>query len=156
MIVPFGKTGRKLKSWDLWGPLLLCIIFSWTLSLASKESISSSIFGTVFCVVWAGSALLAINAKLLEVEISFFHFICTLGYSLFPMNLAAFLTIIGQNKFSLVSVMIYSGIAFFWSCKSACLYIESLIETDNKCLVLFPVFLFYTFLYFFIVQLSLS
>ena len=31
VIVPFGEN-KKLKNWDLWGPLVLCISLSWTLS----------------------------------------------------------------------------------------------------------------------------
>ena len=78
----------------MWGPLLLCISFSWTLSVGQNHDISNVIFGTVFCLIWIGSAVIALNAKLLKNEVSFFHCVCTLGYGLFPLNISALVSIV--------------------------------------------------------------
>ena len=69
VIVPLGDTTKRkeLKNWDLWGPLLLCIVLAVTLSMKSggSDQGSNDVFGTVFCVVWVGAVFVTINAQLL-------------------------------------------------------------------------------------------
>jgi len=48
------------------------------------------------------------------------------------------------------------GLAFFWSVKSAALYIAPLVESENRGLALYPVILFYLFLALFILHMTIS
>lgn len=153
VIIPFGK-GKKLKNWDLWGPLVLCIWFAWTLSLASQATVSTIIFGTVFCVIWVGAAVIAINAQLLGGNISFFHCVCTLGYSLFPMNIVAIISITFRGILDFVIIGSLVVVSVLWSCKSASIYMEGLMHDSVRGLALYPIYLFYIFLGFFMIQLT--
>ena len=153
VIIPFGS-GKGLKSWDLWGPLVLCLWLSWTLSSVASAATSNAIFGTVFCIVWIGAAGVTLNAKLLGGQISFFHCVCTLGYSLFPMNISAMLCIYLKEKLSfMTSVLIVAG-AFLWSFQSASIYMNSLMGSEKRGLSMYPVFLFYIYIAFFIIQMT--
>ena len=126
VIIPFGK-GKKLKNWDLWGPLVLCISLSWTLSLASSTQ-STVIFGTVFCLIWLGAAIIAMNAQLLGGNISFFHCVCTLGYSLFPMNITAIIGVTLKSYLDFTIITSIVVVSVLWSCKSAGMYMEDLMS----------------------------
>jgi hypothetical protein len=65
-----------LRDWDLWGPLLLCMLLSLTLSLAStsgtSEDTASLVFSIVFCLITIGSVIITVNTLLLGGTISFF------------------------------------------------------------------------------------
>jgi len=82
-----------LKDWDLWGPLILCLSLAIILSFTGPEDQQISVFTGVFVIVWCGSAIVTINAKLLGGAVSFFQSVCTLGYCIFPLVLIAFVTI---------------------------------------------------------------
>ena len=152
VVIPFGN-GRKLKNWDLWGPLVLCIGLSWTLASATNSLVASDIFGTVFCLVWIGSFVVTINAQILGADLWIFHSICTLCYSLFPLNIAASVCVYFKNKLDFVTSIVIITCSFLWSFKCASVYMDGLIDADTKGLALYPIFLFYLFLAFFIVQM---
>lgn len=154
IIVPFGSGDKKLKNWDLWGPLVLCIWLSWTLSTVAPATTANSIFGTVFCLVWIGSAVVTVNAKLLGGDVSFFHCVCTLGYSLFPMNVCALVCIYLKKKLSYTTLGAITLCAFLWSFKSASIYMEGLMGPEKKGLSVYPIFLFYIYIAFFIMQMT--
>jgi hypothetical protein len=65
-----------LRDWDLWGPLILCLLLSLTLSFASSggssEDTASLVFSIVFCLITVGSVIITINTLLLGGTISFF------------------------------------------------------------------------------------
>ena len=67
---------KELRDWDLWGPLLLCMLLSLTLSLAnssnSSEETASLVFSIVFSLISIGSIIITINTLLLGGTISFF------------------------------------------------------------------------------------
>lgn len=75
---------------DLWGPLLVCLMLSTLLSLSAPSNSSSLVFASVFVVVWAGSAVVTLNAQLLGGSISFFQSVCILGYCVFPLTISSF------------------------------------------------------------------
>lgn len=84
-----AATLRELRNWDLWGPLLLCLVLSILLSLSAPAGQASLVFASVFVIVWAGAAVVTVNAQLLGGQISFFQSVCVLGYCIFPLVLAA-------------------------------------------------------------------
>ena len=69
----YGKFPRKviaekaaaLRDWDLWGPLFLCLLLSFTLSTTAKTDDGSLVFEIIFVIVWAGAAIVANNGQLL-------------------------------------------------------------------------------------------
>ena len=161
VIVPFGHEAamksNHLKNWDLWGPLLLCIMLSLTLTINSEGNAdSSSIFGTVFTQVWLGAVVVTINATLQEGNVSFFHSVSTLGYSLFPMNVVAILNITVIQYLSFWIGLCTTIFATLWSIKSSSMYMSPLISPEKRGLALYPVCLFYVFLSFFIVHVTID
>lgn len=87
VIIP-GKSKALLHDWDLWGPLLLCIILGMLLPGGSNDdhnNTSGVHFIQVFVIVWGGSCLVTVNAQLLRAKLSFFQSVCTLGYCLLPL-----------------------------------------------------------------------
>lgn len=74
---------------DLWGPLLVCLLLSSTLSFTAPQSSASLVFAAVFVIVWCGAAMVTLNAQLLGGSISFFQSVCILGYCVFPLTISA-------------------------------------------------------------------
>jgi hypothetical protein len=111
------KVIQSLKDWDLWGPLVLCLALAVLLSLKAPTNQSSLVFAAVFCSVWAGGTVVTVNAQLLGGTISFFQSLCVMGYSMFPMVIAAF--IIGCFKLLIRTWMLFDLIfitlGFVWS-----------------------------------------
>ena len=50
---------------------------------------SLSVFTGVFVIVWVGSVVVTLNARLLGGRVSLFQSLCVLGYCLFPLFVAA-------------------------------------------------------------------
>ena len=88
-----------------------------------------------------------------------------LGYCLFPLNVVAFANVFLSQVLPLVVKIILVGIGFGWStyCKLLLLrgvliaafvasvgFIAQMVPEDRKALAVFPVFLFYLFLSWFI------
>ena len=58
---------KELRDWDLWGPLMICLLLATLLSLTAtisgKKAESGSVFAIVFAVVWAGAAVISISLR---------------------------------------------------------------------------------------------
>jgi protein YIPF6 len=134
---------RGLRDWDLWGPFILCIVLSLLLSSQAGTSQSGYVFAIVFILVWAGSAVVTVNASLLQGRVSFFQSVCVLGYCIAPLVIAAvicgLLTQLGLSWFKLLVVMA----GFAWSTTSSVGFMSELLPEDRKLLGVYPVFLFY-------------
>ena len=85
------ETLRELRQWDLWGPLLLCLLLSIVLSTGAPAGQEMLLFSSVFFIFWVGSAVVTFNAQLLGGKISFFQSVCVLGYCMFPLNIGSVL-----------------------------------------------------------------
>merc|ERR1712095_89116 len=51
-------------------------------------------FAEVFVIVWVGAMIVTLNTKLLGGSISFFQFVCVLGYCLLPLVLSLILCMV--------------------------------------------------------------
>ena len=101
VLLPAGhhtETLKELRNWDLWGPLLLCLTLSILLSVSAPVGQASLVFASVFVIVWAGAAVVTVNAQLLGGSISFFQSVCVLGYCIFPLVLASLLATAWSNS----------------------------------------------------------
>jgi hypothetical protein len=139
---------RRLKDWDLWGPLILCLSLSVLLSMKAPSQQAATVFAAVFCSVWAGGTVITINAQLLGGTISFFQSLCVMGYSTFPLVIAAF--VIGCLKLIFHTWiwidLIFVVLGFAWSTRVSSIFISLYIKQERRSLALYPVFFFYTFL----------
>ncbi|KAL1992173.1 hypothetical protein VTN49DRAFT_4205 [Thermomyces lanuginosus] len=91
-VVLQGGMSEGLRDWDLWGPLIFCLLLSMFLSMCAAEDQSSLVFSGVFSIVWIGEAIVTLQIKLLGGNISFFQSVCIIGYTLFPLVIAALLS----------------------------------------------------------------
>ena len=121
------------------------------LSIATNADDKTLLFEIVFCIVWVGGAVIAINGQLLGGNISFFQSICLLGYCLFPLNMAAIVNLIIGSYVHIIVKLLYVAVAFAWSTYSSVHFIKEMVPEDRKELAMYPVFLFYLFLAWFII-----
>jgi hypothetical protein len=54
-----------LKDWDLWGPLIFCLLLSLFLSWGAGGKQKDLVFSGVFALVWIGEAVVTMQIKLL-------------------------------------------------------------------------------------------
>ena len=141
---------QRLKDWDLWGPLVVCLGLAVLLSFKAPVGQASLVFAAVFCAVWVGSAVVTINAQLLGGTISFFQSVCVLGYCVFPMTMAAVVVdlfkMIPLGAFSTLVELGILVVAFLWSTRASSVFIGQYIGPSRRVLAVFPVLFFYTFL----------
>jgi hypothetical protein len=140
---------KELRDWDLWGPLLLCLVLALTLSIASSgvtaEDTTSLVFGLVFMVVAFGAVVVTVNALLLGGTVSFFQSVCVLGYCLCPIDIAALLVAFLPFLPTIVKLGFVAA-GFSWATYSSIGFMGQLVPDSRKLLAIYPVFLFYLFL----------
>jgi hypothetical protein len=152
VLLPLGHDNEssvieKLREWDLWGPLLVCLLLSSILGLSAPGDSASVVFAAVFVIVWAGAAAVTINAQLLGGSISFFQSVCILGYCVFPLTLSALVCTIFSWMFSSILLkLLVVGAGFVWSTRASVVFMQQVIHEERRTLAVFPVFLFYTFI----------
>lgn len=54
-----------LRDWDLWGPLVFCLLLSMLLSFTARDGQGNAVFSGVFALVWIGEAVVTAQIKLL-------------------------------------------------------------------------------------------
>lgn len=54
-----------LRDWDLWGPLIFCLLLSMLLSFNAGVDQRDEVFSGVFAMVWIGEAVVTLQIKLL-------------------------------------------------------------------------------------------
>ncbi|CAG5097568.1 Oidioi.mRNA.OKI2018_I69.XSR.g15131.t2.cds [Oikopleura dioica] len=113
-----------LRDWDLWGPLLLCMVVGAIL----HEGQGGPHFTQFFVLFWMGSAVVTINNKLLGGTISFFQSVCVLGYCIAPLFALRFIVTL---------------VAFGWSSRAAMCFIGDTAPSDRRFLAVYPMVLFY-------------
>ncbi|RMZ73461.1 yip1 domain-containing [Pyrenophora seminiperda CCB06] len=90
-----GGMSEGLRDWDLWGPLIFCLLLSLFLSWGAKGDQKDLVFSGVFAMVWIGEAVVTLQIKLLGGNIAFFQSISIIGYTLFPLVVASILSAVG-------------------------------------------------------------
>jgi protein YIPF6 len=141
---------QELKDWDLWGPLLLCLALGVLLALRAPPHQAHLVFAAVFGSVWLGGTIVTLNAQCLGGTLSFFQSLCVLGYSLFPLTLAA--GVIGtlhmvllHHVFLWMDILIVA-VGYVWATRITTLFISLYIAPQRLFLALYPVFFFFIFM----------
>lgn len=60
-----ANMSEGLRDWDLWGPLVFCLLLSLLLSFTADGKQKSLVFSGVFAMVWIGEAVVTMQIKLL-------------------------------------------------------------------------------------------
>jgi protein YIPF6 len=61
----FTENDAVTKDWDLWGPLVFCMLLSLLMSIRASENQPQVVFTGIFTLVWLGEAVCTLNLKLL-------------------------------------------------------------------------------------------
>lgn len=113
-----NETLKKVRDWDLWGPLVINLGFSVIITYLQGSSIdsndSSGTFSAAFTLIWASLSVLSLNIQLLSpvqqkldngngmsngiIGLSFFQCISLLSYSMFPITLGGIISIFIKFK----------------------------------------------------------
>lgn len=59
-----------LRDWDLWGPLVFCLLLSMFLSFTARSEQTGAVFSGVFAMIWLGEAVVTTQLKLLGGNMS--------------------------------------------------------------------------------------
>ncbi|CAD8118514.1 unnamed protein product [Paramecium sonneborni] len=141
--------GKELRNWDLWGPLIFCLVLAMTLSFKAEStttSTKSDVFAIIFVLIWVGAFIVTLNAQLLGGKVSFFQSVCLLGYCVFPINIEAIIIAFFGSYLPFLVKLIPVFLCFAWSAYSSVGFMASLVPPHKKKLAVYPVFLFYLFL----------
>jgi len=130
-----------LTDWDLWGPMLLCILLGTTMSLGKDSSDDSAlVFTVVFVIVSLGASVITLNVQLLGGKLNFFQSVCTIGYCLFPLNVASTFCFFVSNTVLHAFVVVF---CFIWAVYASIGFLDASLNSEKKALGIYPVFLFY-------------
>jgi hypothetical protein len=143
VLIPYAADLSALRDWDLWGPLLLCLILAICLTISTKTDQAGSMFGGIFVIVWMGSAIVTLNGQLLGGKISFFMSVCVLGYCIFPLVVCSIIFIF--LRFWVIRFLLIA-LACTWSCFASMAFLSGTVAPNRKLLSVYPIGLFYIFI----------
>ncbi|CAD5166071.1 protein YIP4b-like [Musa acuminata AAA Group] len=142
--------GRALRDWDLWGPFFFIVFLGLTLSWSASAK-KSEVFAVAFAILAAGAIILTLNVLLLGGHIIFFQSLSLLGYCLFPLAIGALICMLEGNV--IIKIVVVS-ITLAWSCWAAYPFMSAAVNPRRKALALYPVFLMYISVAFFIIAID--
>ncbi|XP_068703067.1 protein YIPF6-like [Montipora foliosa] len=149
VLVP-RQSKSLLRDWDLWGPLILCVLLAMMLQghmVADSNNDGGPQFAEVFVVVWVGALVITVNSKLLGGTISFFQSVCVLGYCILPLNVALIvcrLILLAKHTTALFAVrFVVVILGFAWSTFASVVFLGDSQPNNRKTLAVYPIGLFY-------------
>jgi len=142
VLYPRKSNGREvLRDWDLWGPLILCILLGVMLSINAPPKQSLAVFTSVIVICSLGAFTVTVQAKLLGGRVSFFQGLCVLGYCIAPLNIAALISCFVPIIYVRAPVAL---LAWGWSIWAAVNFLDGTkIEQQRILLAVYPLLLFY-------------
>ncbi|KAM7195631.1 protein YIP4 [Naviculisporaceae sp. PSN 640] len=130
-----------LRDWDLWGPLIFCLVLSTLLSFNGREEQRDIVFSGVFAMIWVGEAVVTLQIKLLGGNISFAQSVCIIGYTLFPLVIAAVLSTL--KLWWIIRIPVYS-LLVLWSIAAGVSILGGSGVVKNRVgLAVYPLCVFY-------------
>lgn len=159
-----GNMSEGVRDWDLWGPLVFCLLLSLLLSFNAMKEQKSLVFSGVFALVWIGEAVVTVQIKLLGGNMYVFPFlsslpipnsktgadmryssfaqsVCIIGYTLFPLVIAALLSALGL--YTIPRIPIYL-VLVAWSLAAGVSILGGSGVIKNRLgLAIYPLFVFY-------------
>lgn len=142
VVFPPLSNDHELRDWDLWGPLVLCLVLASILAATASDNQASLIFSATFMLVWLGAIVVALNAMFLGSKISFFQTVCVMGYSTAPICVAAIIALFVPTWLNIIVSM---GM-WLWACWASLRFFRGTTRADREMLVLYPVALMYFFM----------
>lgn len=146
------------------GPLIFCLLLSMFLSIRASGEQSSLVFSGVFTIVWIGEAVVTLQIKLLGGNMyvpicpvgygldvrpanwcsyysSFFQSVCIIGYTLFPLVIAALLSAMRLPTIPRIPVYL---VLIAWSLAAGISILGGSGVLKNRVgIAVYPLFVFY-------------
>ncbi|KAF2637551.1 Yip1-domain-containing protein [Massarina eburnea CBS 473.64] len=136
-----GGMSEGLRDWDLWGPLIFCLLLSFFLSRGAKDEQKDLVFSGIFALVWIGEAVVTLQIKLLGGNIAFFQSVSIIGYTLFPLVIASILSAVGVHM--IVRIPVYL-VLVAWSLAAGISIMGGSGVVNNRVgIAVYPLFVFY-------------
>ncbi|XXG94369.1 hypothetical protein Hte_000623 [Hypoxylon texense] len=130
-----------LRDWDMWGPLIFCLLLSLLLSFRAKPDQKDIVFSGVFAIVWIGEAVVTLQIKLLGGNISFAQSVCIIGYTLFPLVIASLMSALGLPTIPRIPVYL---VLVAWSLAAGVSILGGSGVVKNRVgIAVYPLFVFY-------------
>jgi hypothetical protein len=142
------------------GPLLFCLLLSFFLSINAREDQRSQVFSGVFAMIWMAEAIVTFQIKLLGGTMyvcchsgkepisdtnnhhsSFFQSVCIIGYTLFPLVIAALLSALRVP--TIVRIPVYSVLGLWSLAAGVSILGGSGVVKNRVSLAVYPLFVFY-------------
>ncbi|EPE33073.1 hypothetical protein GLAREA_06085 [Glarea lozoyensis ATCC 20868] len=140
-ILSQGSMSEGLRDWDLWGPLVFCLLLSLLLSFNAGKDQKTMVFSGVFAMVWIGEAVVTMQIKLLGGNISFAQSVCIIGYTLFPLVIAALLSAFHLPTIPRIPIYI---VLIAWSLAAGVSILGGSGVVKNRVgIAVYPLFVFY-------------
>ncbi len=139
-----SEKNKELENWDLWGPLLICLILCIILSSGNEQN--DSTFTAIFAIVWIGGFIINLNAQFLGAKIGFFQILCLLGYCLFPILICSIIFIFFPSNNNILYSTIKISLLIscvIWSCISSVGFISALVPKEKKFIISYPIYIFF-------------
>ncbi|KAF5326751.1 hypothetical protein D9619_004412 [Psilocybe cf. subviscida] len=142
VLYPRRSSGREvLKDWDLWGPLLLCLLLGIMLSINAPPSQSLGVFTSIIVICSMGALAVTVQAKLLGGRVSFFQGLCVLGYCIAPLDIAALISCFVRVIYIRAPIAL---LAWAWSIWASVNFLDGTkIDQQRILLAVYPLLLFY-------------
>ncbi|KAF8896413.1 hypothetical protein BD779DRAFT_1433651 [Infundibulicybe gibba] len=142
VLYPRKSSGREvLRDWDLWGPLLLCLLLGIMLSINAPPAQSLGMFTSVIVICSLGALTVTIQAKLLGGRVSFFQGLCALGYCIAPLDIAALISCFVRVIWIRAPITL---LAWAWCIWASVNFLDGTkIEQQRILLAVYPLLLFY-------------
>ncbi|KAJ7650164.1 hypothetical protein FB45DRAFT_887139 [Roridomyces roridus] len=142
VLYPVRASGREvLRDWDLWGPLILCLLLAIMMSLTAKGDQALNIFTSVIVICSVGALVVAVQAKLLGGRVTFFQALCVLGYCVAPLDIAAFVACFVRIIYVRAPITL---LAWAWCIWASVNFLDGTkIEQQRILLAVYPLLLFY-------------
>ena len=145
------------------GPLLFCLLLSFLLSINARDDQRSFVFSGVFAMIWIAEAVVTFQIKLLGGNMyaklqlrlpnplptkanipppsSFFQSVCIIGYTLFPLVIAALLSALRVPV--IVRIPVYSVLGLWSLAAGVSILGGSGVVKNRVSLAVYPLFVFY-------------
>ncbi|EOD43492.1 putative yip1 domain protein [Neofusicoccum parvum UCRNP2] len=136
-----GSMSEGLRNWDLWGPLIFCLLLSFFLSRPARDEQKSLVFSGVFAMVWIGEAMVTLQIKLLGGSISFLQSVCIIGYTLFPLVIASILSAVGVH--TIIRIPVYIALVVWSLAAGISILGGSGVVRNRVGIAVYPLFVFY-------------
>ena len=107
-MIPFSGEDKvhELRNWDLWGPLVFCLLLTCFISMGTSSSVNDA-FSAVYSTLFIGSVVIGINSYMIGVDASILSMISILGYCIFPFVVVAIVNYFLRKYLMLLGVSHY-------------------------------------------------